>query len=90
MEERERLECIERQVCEAEALLAIYEGDETLRVEFSGLDGAREALEAGSPTTELEEISMVLTFAGARDHARAPSTFGAHRRRSGARCSKVA
>ena len=68
MEERERLECIERQVCEAEALLAIYEGDETLRVEFSGLDGAREALEAGSPTTELEEISMVLTFAGARDH----------------------
>ena len=61
MEEGAR-EDLERQAYEVEALLAIFEGDESVTVEVSGLEAARESIERGTPGKAEENFAVLVTF----------------------------
>ncbi|QDZ17858.1 UPF0029 domain-containing protein [Chloropicon primus] len=61
------LDCLERQLLEAESLEAIFEGDERLAIEITGLAEARNSVEKGSLKEEGRRMYVVVmvTFSDA-------------------------
>ncbi len=60
--EDDAAEALERQVAEMEALLAIFEGDEEVALEVTGLDDARARLEGDGGGDEPACLTLTLTF----------------------------